>query len=147
MKKMIATTTLALGLVGSVCAAQGAGVRVQDPWLRATPPGATVAGGFLTLINDGSQPDRLVRVESPLAARVELHETRAEGGAMRMRALPDGLTVPAHGQVVLKPGSYHLMFIQPTQTLTAGMQVQATLVFERAGQVPVTFVVRPMGAR
>jgi copper(I)-binding protein len=147
MKKMIATTTLALGLVWSVCAAQGAGVRVQDPWLRATPPGATVAGGFLTLINDGSQPDRLVRVESPLAARVELHETRAEGGTMRMRALPDGLTVPAHGQVVLKPGSYHLMFIQPTQALAAGMQVQATLVFERAGQVPVTFVVRPMGAR
>ena len=146
MNKTIATA-LALGLVWSVCAAQGAGVRVQDPWLRATPPGATVAGGFLTLINDGSQPDRLVRVESPLAARVELHETRAEGGTMRMRALPDGLTVPAHGQVVLKPGSYHLMFIQPTQALAAGMQVQATLVFERAGQVPVTFVVRPMGAR
>jgi hypothetical protein len=138
---------LGLAVALPVLAAGKPAIQAQDPWMRATPPGARVAGGFVTLVNPGDQADRLLRVESPAAARVELHETVAEGGVMRMRALPDGLAVPAHGQVALKPGSYHLMFIQPQRALEPGMQVPATLVFERAGAVPVVFSVRPMGAR
>lgn len=145
--RAITTALLALCLSLPALAAGPAGVQVQSPWMRATPPGARVAGGFATLVNPGDQADRLLRVESPEAARVELHETFADGGVMRMRALPDGLTVPAHGQVELKPGSYHLMFIQPRQALMPGMQVPATLVFERAGAVPVSFEVRALGAR
>ncbi|MBN8717239.1 copper chaperone PCu(A)C [Thermomonas sp.] len=145
--RTVTTALLALLLSLPALAADPASVQVQSPWLRATPPGAQVAGGFATLVNPGAQADRLLRVESPEAARVELHETFADGGVMRMRALPDGLAVPAHGQVELKPGSYHLMFIQPRQPLTPGMQVPATLVFERAGAVPVTFQVRALGAR
>lgn len=137
---------LLLALISPALAAERVTIRVQDAWMRATPPGARVAGGFVTLVNPGERPDRLLGADSSEAERVELHETRSEGGVMRMRALPDGVTVPAHGQVVLKPGSYHLMFIQPRRALEPGMQVPVTLKFERAGTVPVTFQVRALGA-
>jgi copper(I)-binding protein len=143
----LAGGVLGLALALPALAGVKPAVQVQEAWMRATPPGATVAGGFMTLVNPGAQDDRLLRVESPEAARVELHETRSEGGVMRMRALPDGLPVPARADVVLRPGGSHLMFIQPRRALEPGMQVPATLVFERAGAVPVTFQVRALGAR
>ena len=58
----------------------------------------------------------------------------------------DGLPLPAGTTAELKPGGHHLMFIQPTRALPAGEQVDATLVFERAGRMPVVFEVRPLGA-
>ena len=71
---------------------------------------------------------------------------RDEGGVARMRELVDGLPLPAGTTAELKPGGHHLMFIQPTRALPAGEQVDATLVFERAGRMPVVFEVRPLGA-
>lgn len=123
-----------------------AAVTVAGPWLRATPPGAPVAGGFLTLHNGTAADDRLLAVESAAAQRVEIHEMREQGGVARMRELIDGLPLPAGATAELKPGGYHLMFIQPTRALPAGGQVDATLVFERAGRMPVVFEVRPLGA-
>nr|WP_298123518.1 copper chaperone PCu(A)C [uncultured Pseudoxanthomonas sp.] len=122
------------------------GISVASPWLRETPPGAPVAGGFLTLQNPSSEDDRLLAVESALAQRVEIHAMRDEGGVARMRELADGLLLPGGAMVELQPGGHHLMFIQPQRPLQAGEHVDATLVFERAGRVPVTFEVRPLGA-
>lgn len=122
------------------------GITVASPWLRETPPGAPVAGGFLTLQNPSSDDDRLLAVESALAQRVEIHAMRDEGGVARMRELADGLPLPGGATVELQPGGHHLMFIQPQRPLQAGEHVDATLVFEHAGRVPVTFEVRPLGA-
>jgi copper(I)-binding protein len=33
---------------------------ITQPWSRATPGGAKIAGGFLTIENEGTAPDRLV---------------------------------------------------------------------------------------
>lgn len=122
------------------------GIAVSAPWLRETPPGAPVAGGFLTVLNLASDDDRLLAVESAVALRVEIHEMRHEDGIARMRRLADGLALPAGATRELKPGGHHLMFIQPQRPLKAGEKVDATLVFERAGRLPVAFEVRPLGA-
>ena len=121
-------------------------VRVVDAWTRAVPAVAPVAGGFFTVINMGNAADRLLRVESPIAKRIEIHEMRNDGGVMRMRQITDGLIVPAHGQLEFKPGSYHLMLIGPTRALIEGDHFEAALVFQRAGKVKVTFAVRGIGA-
>lgn len=139
-----------LWLLGSACSSPDTHrvgeVRVEAAWTRATPPGAPVAGGFATLRNAGAQPDRLVAVESSAAERVEIHEMREAEGLMKMRALPQGLPLPAKAIVELKPGSYHLMFIAPKRPFAEGDVVMATLRFERAGAVQVPFPVRAMGA-
>src|SRR5829696_201572 len=53
---------------------------ISHPWIRATPKGAAVAGGFLTVTNTGATPDRLVGGSVTGASRAEIHATSTEGG-------------------------------------------------------------------
>lgn len=146
MMKTIVTGLLVLLLPLAVLAADKRDVRVVDAWARAVPAVAPVAGGFFTVVNTGNAADRLLRVESPIAKRIEIHEMRNAGGVMRMRQIKDGLTVPAHGQLEFKPGGYHLMLIGPTRALIEGGHFEATLVFQHSGKVRASFAVRGMGA-
>ncbi|MEP6907505.1 MAG: copper chaperone PCu(A)C [Pseudoxanthomonas sp.] len=147
MKKTIcALVLIALGACSSPASQQVGDLHVSEVWSKATPPNAPVAGGFLTLDNRGDTPDRLLRVESAAAQRVELHEMGHVDGVARMRELEQGLPLPARQITTLKPGGYHLMFIQPTQPFVEGGSVPATLVFEKAGRLPVLFQVRSMTA-
>ena len=119
---------------------------IGHPWSRATPEGAKVAGGFLTLTNAGSQPDRLVGVSSPISTKGEVHEMAIDGkGVMTMRPVEGGLEIPAGETVELKPGSYHLMFMGLTARPAEGERFAATLEFEKAGTVDVEFTVEAMG--
>lgn len=151
MPKMAGLLAALVVGVSTVACAREDHARVGDlevsvPWSRATPPQAPVAGGFLTIRNRGGTDDRLLAVESAAAARVEIHEVRHEGEVAKMREVTAGLPLPAGATVVLKPGGYHLMFIDPVEPFTAGRQVPAVLVFERAGRLEVAFEVRPVGA-
>ncbi|MFG1287236.1 copper chaperone PCu(A)C [Xanthobacter versatilis] len=121
-------------------------IEIDHPWSRATPGGATVGAGYLTLKNTGSAPDRLVSAASDVAERVEIHEMAVKDGVMTMRPLPDGLAIPAGGSVVLKPGSYHIMFFGLKQPLKQGAVVDGTLTFEKAGTVAVKFNVDAIAA-
>ncbi|WGR63562.1 DUF1775 domain-containing protein (plasmid) [Paracoccus ferrooxidans] len=112
---------------------------------RATPPGAPVAGGFLTIANGGAE-DRLVAAHADFAGRTEIHEMAMEGEVMRMRQLPEGLAIPAGATVELKPGGYHLMFMELKQPLVEGETVNVTLSFEKAGEVSLPLAVGPRNA-
>lgn len=122
------------------------GISVSNAWVRQPPPSAQVAAGYMQIANHGPGDDRLVTVETDAATRVEIHEMDEVDGIMRMRELSGGLAVPAGAQVDLVPGGYHLMLMQPREGLEAGQQVEATLVFEAAGRMDVTFEVRPPDA-
>lgn len=119
---------------------------IENPWSRATPGGAKVAVGYLTIKNDGATPDRLVSATAAIAGRTEIHLMSMEDGVMKMRQVTDGLPVPANGSVVLEPNSYHLMFMDVTKPLKEGEQFPATLMLEHAGKVDVTFDVEAIGA-
>jgi len=67
-------------------------------------------------------------------------------GVMTMRPLPDGLMLPAGGEVALEPGGYHLMFIGLKKMLKQGDSFAGTLTFEKAGTVEVSFTVEAIGA-
>lgn len=126
-------------------APQEEGIAIRDAWLRQPPPSAEVSAGYMLIANPGAEADRLVSVETDAAERVEIHEMDEVDGVMRMREIEGGLEVPAGGEVALRPGGYHLM-LMGAGGLEAGQQVDAVLVFERAGRVEVTFDVRPPGA-
>lgn len=121
-------------------------IHVDDAWTRATPPAARAAGGFATIRNTGDADDRLTGARSPIGT-VEIHTMEMKDGVMRMRHMPDGLAVPAGGTVVLKPGGYHLMFLDLAAPVVQGPPVPVTLVFEKAGDVSVEMSVAPIGAR
>jgi copper(I)-binding protein len=149
---MVVRTALCVaGVLLCVSAPAGAqrvgDLRVDAPWVRATPPGAGVTGGFLTVRNSGTKDDRLLSVSSPAVARIEIHEMRHEDGVMRMRPLRDGLMIPAGATVELAPGGYHLMLFGPKRPFVEGEAVPATARFEKAGNVDITFRVRGLGAK
>jgi uncharacterized protein YcnI/copper(I)-binding protein len=119
---------------------------IEAPWSRATPGGAKTAGGYLKVTNTGSTPDRLLRGTFAVAGKGEVHEMSVQDGVMKMRELGDGLEIKPGQSVELKPGGFHMMFMDLKEPLKAGQTIKGTLVFEKAGSVDVEYAVRPMGA-
>lgn len=122
--------------------AQTLGVHAMNPWLRATPPGATVGAGYLILHNPGADSATLVAVESSAAARIEIHEMREVEGMMQMRELEGGITVGPGEQVNLAPGGLHLMLMDLAAPLVEGEQVPLTLRFASGETVELQAPVR-----
>lgn len=119
-------------------------LEIEHPWSRATPAGAKVAGGYFTITNTGSA-DRLLSISSDISAKAELHEMGVKDGVMTMRPVSGGLEIPAGGKVALKPGGYHLMFVDLKRQPKQGETFSATLTFEKAGTVTVQFAVEGIG--
>ncbi|HEV7276555.1 MAG TPA: copper chaperone PCu(A)C [Devosiaceae bacterium] len=119
---------------------------VDHPVIRETPPRAQVAGGYLTIVNNGTEPDTLLSIESDVAKSVELHRSVITDGIASMRPLEGGLPVPAGASARLGDDGTHAMFIEPVRPLVAGEEVPAVLVFEKAGRVPVVFNVEKITA-
>jgi periplasmic copper chaperone A len=140
---------LAVGLVASQTLAhdfKAGSLTIGHPWARATPPGAKVAGGYLTIENSSAEPDRLVAATVEIAGRAEIHEMAVVDGVMKMRPLDNGVEIPAGGSVELKPGGYHLMLMDLKQPLKQGEGFSGTLTFEKAGTVDVTYDIESIGA-
>jgi copper(I)-binding protein len=120
-------------------------LRVSNAFSRATPPGAKVAGAFMTIKNAGPDADRLISASSPVAGLVEIHEMAMEGGMMKMRALK-GIDLKPGATVDLQPGGYHVMLEDLKQPLKQGDQVPVKLTFEKAGVLEIKVNVEGMGA-
>ncbi len=107
-----------------------------------TPPNARNAGGFLSVYNYASEPNRLVSASSPIAERVELHTMTIDNDVMRMRELEDGIELPGEAQVDLEPGGLHVMFMGLSVPFTEGDEVPVTLVFAGGEEREITLPVR-----
>lgn len=114
---------------------------ISHGFSRATLPNAPVGGGFFTVQNTGKTDDRLIGAASDVAGHMEVHEMSMDGNVMKMRQLKDGLPIPAGKTVELKPGGYHVMFMDLKKPLKEGDTVNVTLTFEKAGKVEVPLVV------
>ena len=147
-----ALLVLACGITAAAAAAASAheftsgALLVDHPYAAATPPGVTSAAGYLTITNEGEEDDRLLGGEVGFAEDVEMHETSVVDDVARMREKEDGILVGAGQTVVLEPGGSHLMFTGLAAPLVDGERLDATLRFERAGEVPVVFAVERPGA-
>jgi len=118
-------------------------LHIEHPFARATPPGATSGGVYLTIENRGSTADRLVRVASAAAASVELHSMAMDGNVMRMRAIA-GLDIAPGGKVTLGATGYHVMLVGLVRPLVAGDSIPVTLTFAKAGPIDVSAIVEAM---
>jgi periplasmic copper chaperone A len=128
-------------------AVQAGDLVVTQAWSRATPSGAKVASGYLTIENKGTAPDRLLGGSSDAAAKVEVHEMATRDGVMTMRSLDGGLSIAPGATVKLAPNGYHLMLTDITKPLKLGDTVTVTLDFEKAGKKAVTLRVLGIGAK
>jgi copper(I)-binding protein len=157
-KATLASTVTALVSAAILCyclaaaPAQAAEVKAGDlvitqTWSRATPGGAKIGGGYLTIENKGSMPDRLIGGSADVAGKVEVHEMAVNNGVMTMRPVDKGLTIEPGQTVKLAPGGYHLMLLDLKSPLRAGEKLPVTLDFEKAGKVKVTLDIEGVGAK
>lgn len=116
---------------------------LDDLWVRASVPGQVNGAGYLEIENKGEAADKLIAVESTASKRIELHTIINENGVAKMREVEGGIPVPAKGKTNLKPGGYHVMFIQLNGPFKVGEKVDAVMKFEKAGAVNVQFKVKP----
>src|ERR1700738_844578 len=120
---------------------------ISQAWSRATPGGAKIGAGYLTIENTGSVADRLMGGSGDVAARIEVHEMAMSNGVMTMRPLDKGLAIEPGKTVKLAPGGYHLMLIDLKNTLKQGDKLPITLEFEKAGKVKLSLDVQGVGAQ
>lgn len=119
---------------------------ISDAFARATLPGAEVGGGYLTIINNGSAPDRLLAATSPSAKKVQLHSMTMVGNVMKMRPVVGGIAIPAGGSVAFTPTGFHIMFMGLNAPFAKGSQIPVTLEFQKAGSVKIGLAVGGIAA-
>lgn len=153
MKQSIRITVVAAALAALLAApartepVKAGDLVITQAWSRATPSGAKVAGGYLTVENKGTSADRLVGGSGDIAGRIEIHEMAMEGGVMKMRELDKGLVIAPGKTVKLAPGGNHLMLMDLKNPLKQGDKVPLALQFEKAGKVNVSLDVQGVGAK
>jgi periplasmic copper chaperone A len=149
---MIRTTLLLAAAISIVAGAAGAEdytvgtIRIANPWARATPRGADIAGAYMTISNRGTAPDRLIGGATVVASRFEIHLMAMDKGVMKMRPVEGGLEIKPGQSVEFKPGSFHVMLTGLKQPLEKGQHIKATLEFEKAGKVDIEYAVEAIGA-
>ena len=145
---MIKTRFLALSASLLLAAGAQAQTTVAEPWVRGTVAQQKATGMFAKITS--ASGGKLVAASSPVAGVVEIHEMTMEGSTMKMRALPNGLDLPAGRAVELNPGGYHIMLMDLKQPLVEGATVPVTLVIEakdgKKETVEVQAPVRPLGS-
>lgn len=115
-------------------------ITIDMPRIRATAPGQTVSGAFMTLVNSSATAYTLTSVSYSGANAVEIHETSMSEGRMRMRQVGE-IEIPANGSVELKPGSYHIMLIGLEKDMKPGAVETLTLTFSDGSQKTVEALV------
>lgn len=125
--KFVAVTAFLLSLSGHLYAQN---VDVKDAWVRTSVQGQKATGAFMKIT--AKEGGTLVGVATPVAGVAEVHEMKMDGDVMRMRALPNGLALPAGKTVALTPGGYHVMLMDLKATLPKDSTIPLTLTFKNA---------------
>lgn len=144
MKRLLALAT-ALILATPVLAHEvtAGDLQIIHPHIPQPAATAKAAGGFMAIVNNGTEPDRLIAVETDIAAKAEVHESRIDANGVGTMEHVDALEIPPGETVNLEHGSYHIMLMGLTGPLTEGELHKAVLVFERAGRVEIEFMIDP----
>ena len=141
---------LAAGLFATGAMAQqykAASLEIDRPWSRATPKGAKIGAGYVSIKNAGSTPDRLIGGSFAGAEKVEVHQMTMDQGVMKMRPVAGGVEIKPGETVEFKPDGLHLMFVGLKQPLKKGERVSGTLQFEKSGTVEVQYIVEGIGEK
>jgi hypothetical protein len=118
---------LALPLAQTVAAQ----VVLEGAWVRALPPTQTRTAAYLTVRNTGTEAVVVSGASTPIAGRVELHETLQTEGMMRMQEQSE-VRVPAGAAVSFAPGGLHLMLLDLDAMPAVGDAVQLCLTVDGA---------------
>ena len=114
-------------------------ININHPYVRfavSTGP----AAGYMTIINTGEENDKLIKIETPIATNSEFHMANIYNSQATMERV-DFIELPAQKARSLKPGGYHIMFMDLNTELKVGKNIDAKLFFEKNGEIEIAFEV------
>lgn len=118
---------------------------VSDVYMMETPKTFPAGAIFMTVKNNTNTDDRIIDFKMTRAGRVELHTMATVNDIMKMRRV-DGYNIASGDTHVLKPMADHVMVFDFENNFVEGERFPAILVFENAGEIPVTVDVRARSA-
>lgn len=121
------------------------GLSLSGGWIRFVIP-STPAAGYFTLTNATGKPQILTSASSPACGSLMMHRSVRKDDREEMDMV-ESVTVPAHGNLVFAPGSYHLMCVSPSKDVKIGAQVPVTLTFASGASLTDNFPVRGVGGK
>lgn len=136
--------TLLILLLSTSVLADDAMLEVTDAWVREAPPGAAMLAAYMKIHNRGSSDRILTGVDSPSFSHVMLHKSIVVDGVAKMLH-QDDITIPAGGDLILQPGSFHLMMPSPEVTLQRGQCVEFNLHMKNGETISVNATVKHAG--
>jgi copper(I)-binding protein len=102
-------------------------IKVTDAWVRATHAGQQTGAAYMKIVSQKNA--ELVKVETPISKRAEMHIMEMKESVMVMREV-DAISLPAANEILLAPGGYHIMLMNLKQPLNAGEKVPLKLSFK-----------------
>ncbi len=132
---------LALGLVAGVVAglglthgfaAAGDALQVTSARVPASDQIGVDLPLLMTIRNDATEADAILRVRCPFANFSEKHTVDRGEGAPAMREVKS-IPIPENKTVELKRDGYHVMLLQTRQKLVDGETFTCAVVFQKAG--------------
>lgn len=140
-KTLLLIALLAPWLFASAHDYQAGELHIEHPWSREMPPVAPTAAVYFVVHNRGSQADRLLAAQTPVAGKAEFHEHLHADGLMKMQQV-QAVDIPPGGEVRFAPMAYHVMLFDLKRQLQDGERFPLTLSFEKAGAVEVEVAVQ-----
>jgi periplasmic copper chaperone A len=138
LTRTLLMAVLLVAVAGLIAACNGnddADPIVEDQWARPGEQGDNAAA-YMVIRNDSDDDIRLTGASSDVARMVEVHESRMEGGVMRMEEMEE-IVIPAGESVALEPGGYHVMFMNLERDLEPGDSFDLTLHFDGLDDVEI----------
>jgi len=104
--------------------------------------GAMSAGGFMKIVNTGTETEHLTGAEVDFAT-AQLHQTVVSADGVASMNPVAAIEIPAGATVALEHGGYHVMLMGLNRTLEVGDVLPGVLIFEHQGRVEIEFKVDP----
>lgn len=123
------------------------GILIEQAWARVSPGGEKTGAVYRTIHNTSLTDDLLLAVHSSAARSTAVRQSVVEDGIAKIKPLPFGVEVKSGREVMLKPGTMHIMLTGLSGALQPGDQLPVTMVFREAGSLDFDVPVLPIGAK
>lgn len=106
-------------------------------WFPVVDKVAHAAPAYLTIVNSGAEPDRLIAVSSPFATITSFRASTISNDGNYAVTIIDAIMIPAQGNIILGPAGPHIMMegLSPDRKPTE--EIPLLLTFEKAGTVEI----------
>ncbi len=110
-------------------------ITIGHAWMRPVPKGVKVGAAYMPLLNWGAD-DALIAASTPVAEKVEFHNTVKNGDVYEMRQ-ESKVELPKGQPVAMNPKGRHIMLFGVKNEIKPGDKVPLTLEFAKAGKIVV----------